>query len=108
MAGQEIDQILTQIRALSAQLKPPALAAPAPNPSEEAGFGVLLARSVDAVNRLQQNAAASAERFERSEPGADIAAVMIAQQKASIAFQTLVHVRNRFISAYQDIMNMPV
>jgi flagellar hook-basal body complex protein FliE len=33
---------------------------------------------------------------------------MIETQKASVSFRALVEVRNRFISAYQDIMNMPI
>jgi flagellar hook-basal body complex protein FliE len=33
---------------------------------------------------------------------------MIDMQKASIAFRGAVEVRNRMISAYQEIMNMPV
>ena len=33
---------------------------------------------------------------------------MIAMQKANISFQTAVQVRNRVVSAYHDIMNMPV
>jgi flagellar hook-basal body complex protein FliE len=33
---------------------------------------------------------------------------MVAMQKSSIAFQATVQVRNKMISAYQDIMNMQV
>ena len=36
------------------------------------------------------------------------AAIAIASQTASISFQALIQVRNKFVSAYQDIMNMPV
>jgi len=34
--------------------------------------------------------------------------VMIALQKASLSFQAMTEVRNRLVSAYQDIMNMPI
>ena len=34
--------------------------------------------------------------------------VMIEMQKANISFQTGVQVRNRLVTAYQDIMNMTV
>jgi flagellar hook-basal body complex protein FliE len=33
---------------------------------------------------------------------------MVASQTASISFQALIQVRNRFVAAYQDIMNMSV
>jgi len=33
---------------------------------------------------------------------------MIAQQKSRLAFQMTLQVRNKLVSAYQDIMNMPV
>ena len=33
---------------------------------------------------------------------------MVAMQKANISFQAVVQVRNKLVSAYQDIMNMPV
>jgi flagellar hook-basal body complex protein FliE len=34
--------------------------------------------------------------------------VMIELQKASISFQEMVQVRNRLVSAYNDVMNMQV
>ena len=52
------------------------------------------------VNQL----AASFERGQHQ----DLAEVMIAQQKSKLAFQTTLQVRNKLVSAYQDIMNMPV
>lgn len=33
---------------------------------------------------------------------------MVAMQEASVSFQAMTQVRNRLLSAYQDIMNMPV
>jgi flagellar hook-basal body complex protein FliE len=33
---------------------------------------------------------------------------MMSLQKASLSFQTMVQVRNRLVSAYQEIMNMQV
>ena len=34
--------------------------------------------------------------------------VMIERQKASLGFETTLQVRNKLLSAYRDIMNMPV
>jgi flagellar hook-basal body complex protein FliE len=33
---------------------------------------------------------------------------MISQQKANISFQAATQVRNKLVSAYQEIMNMPI
>jgi flagellar hook-basal body complex protein FliE len=59
------------------------------------------------VNQSQQSATRLAESFEEGREQ-DLAGVMIAQQKARLSFQTTLQVRNKVVSAYQDIMNMPI
>ena len=49
-----------------------------------------------------------ATAFERGDKGVDIAEVMIAAQKADVSFQAINQVRSKLVSAYQDIMNMPI
>jgi flagellar hook-basal body complex protein FliE len=49
-----------------------------------------------------------ATRFERGVPGVELSQVMLESQKASVAFRATVEVRNRLVSAYQEIMNMPI
>lgn len=68
-----------------------------------AGFGQMLTE----VNTLQAKAGAASEAFERGAES-DIAQVMLARQKASISFEATLQVRNKLLSAYRDIMNMPV
>ena len=38
----------------------------------------------------------------------DLAKVMVTQQVSSLGFQMALNVRNKVLSAYKDIMNMPV
>ena len=38
----------------------------------------------------------------------DVAKVMLARQEAGVAFEATLQVRNRLLSAYQDIMRMGV
>jgi len=57
---------------------------------------------------MQTKASTTAVQFQRGVPGIDLPQVMMEMQKSSIAFRGAVEVRNRMISAYQDIMNMPV
>ena len=70
---------------------------------QQADFGKLLG----AVNAAQNDAGAASAAYERGETS-DIAGVMLARQKSSIAFEATLQVRNKLLSAYRDIMNMPV
>jgi flagellar hook-basal body complex protein FliE len=63
--------------------------------------------AVSEVNGLQAEASATTEAYERGET-TDIAAVMLARQQASIGFEATLQVRNKLLSAYRDIMSMPV
>ena len=108
MKVDEVSQILAQIRELSQQSRSEAAIPNRAPPLERDSFSELLGRSIEDVNRLQTDAAQKAEAFERGDPNLDIASVMVAMQKASLSFQAVTQVRNRLVSAYQDIMNMPV
>lgn len=74
----------------------------------KADFGELLSQALDKVNGLQSEAGDMRERFEMGDRSVSVAEVMIAGQKASLAFDATVQVRNKLVQAYQDIMNMPV
>jgi flagellar hook-basal body complex protein FliE len=118
MSNLAIDQVLAQIRALSSQagqgIKPasPSTLSPAGAPAAQAvggpSFGELLKQGVNAVNSSQQSANALADAWERGTPGVDLARVMIESQKATVGFRALTETRNRLVSAYQEIMNMPI
>jgi len=71
-------------------------------------FADMLKHGIDSVNATQQSADALASAWERGVPGVDLARVMVETQKASVSLQALAQVRNRLISAYQDIMNMSI
>ena len=66
-----------------------------------------LTEAVRSVSAQQGKAQDVAEAYERGETH-DIVSVMIERQKASIGFEATVQVRNKLLSAYRDIMNMPV
>jgi flagellar hook-basal body complex protein FliE len=71
------------------------------------GFGDALRSAVSRVNEMQAQSSAITEAYERGET-TDIAAVMLARQQASIGFEATLQVRNRLLTAYKDIMSMPV
>ena len=78
-----------------------------PAPATNADFGSAMTRALDAVNAAQSQSERAAGAYERGET-TDIAAVMLQRQKASIAFEATLQVRNKLLSAYKDIMAMPV
>ncbi|RXZ65243.1 flagellar hook-basal body complex protein FliE [Pelagerythrobacter rhizovicinus] len=78
-------------------------------PSEPAGggFADTLRTALDGVNAAQTKSSELAAGYERGEV-TDIAKVMLARQEAGIAFEATLQVRNKLLSAYQDIMRMGV
>jgi flagellar hook-basal body complex protein FliE len=110
MSDMAIDSVLAQIRSLSTQAGTGlgGVAAGATGSVSGPAFGTLLKQGIDAVNSSQQSASALADSWERGAPGVDLAKVMVESQKAAVQFRALTEVRNRFVSAYQDIMNMSI
>src|ERR1700761_809773 len=107
MSQMEINSVLEQIRALSAQTK--LGTAQAPQTTQQTGpsaFASLMRQGLDAVNQSQQKAEQLTDAFARGTPGVELPQVMLASAKAGVSFHALNEVRNRLVSAYQDIMNM--
>lgn len=107
MSELDISKVLGQMRAMAAQ------AQLGVQPASEHGaggvnFSQMLADSIGKVNEVQSEASRMAESFESGDPNTDLTQVMIALQKASVSFEAMTQVRNKLVSAYQDIMNMPV
>lgn len=108
MSDMDINAVLAQMRVLAAQAQSRPAAPTAAEGQQGVDFGALLKESVEQVNSLQKEASGLGERFEMGDPSADLTQVMVAVQKASVAFQAITQVRNKLVSAYQDIMNMPI
>lgn len=72
------------------------------------GFAEVLKSSIDKVNQTQQQANAMAEQLAAGDNSQNLHEVMIALQTASVSFQEMVQVRNKLVTAYQDVMNMQV
>lgn len=75
--------------------------------TDKTGFADALKTAISDVNGLQTKASAASEAYERGET-TDIAAVMLAREQSSVSFQATLQVRNKLLSAYKDIMSMPV
>lgn len=71
-------------------------------------FQEALKTSLDGVNQVQRQAEAMQQAFVLGDDRVTLSDTMIAMQKADIAFKTAVQVRNKFVQAYSEIMNMQV
>lgn len=71
------------------------------------GFGGSMTSALAAVNAQQAKATEMSAAYERGDTN-DIVGVMVERQKASLGFEATLQVRNKLLSAYRDIMNMPV
>lgn len=65
-----------------------------------------LKTALDDVNGALQQANALQQQFISGAADVSLSDVMLASQKASLSFQAALQVRNKLVSAYQDIMNI--
>jgi len=104
MSTPGIDQLLNELRSASALAagKSPAAESQGTPPVD---FADVLKSAVDGVNSAQQTAQDSQKHYEEGAQGVNLEDVVVQLQKASLSFQTMVQVRNKLVTAYQDIMN---
>lgn len=106
MNNVSMDQLLSQLRETAA------LAGGGKPEENSAGgrldFTEVLTSAIDKVNDMQQQAGELSNAFVSGDKSIDLTQVMVAGQKANISFQTMVQVRNKLVSAYQEIMNMQI
>ena len=105
MSISAIESVLQQMRvtALQTGIAP----RPAAEPAPQAGFAAELRRSLEGISTAQNKAYGQAEAFELGKPGVALNDVMVDLQKANVAFQTGLQVRNRLVAAYQEVMSLP-
>lgn len=101
-----IDQMLSELRATSQA----AASKPSQGASAAGGvdFGEVLKGAMEGVSSAQMQAQQMAQGFSSGDPNVNLQDVMVNLQKANLSFQQMVQVRNRLVTAYQDIMNLQV
>ena len=77
------------------------------NESLTGNFGARMEKALDSVADAQKIAADTTRNFELGIEN-DLTKVMINQQVSSLGFQLTLNTRNKVLSAYKDIMSMPV
>ena len=76
-------------------------------PKSNENFGNQIKDALDSVANAQENSKTLAQNFELGKEH-DLTKVMVSQNISSLAFQMTLNVRNKVLSSYKDIMNMPV
>lgn len=99
------NELLQQLH--SAQGAQPGTTAVTNGPAPGGGFSDTLRSALDGVSAVQSKAEGISAAYERGEV-TDVAKVMLARQEAGVAFEATLQVRNKLLSAYQDIMRMGV
>ncbi|MGO9259694.1 MAG: flagellar hook-basal body complex protein FliE [Bryobacteraceae bacterium] len=91
-----------------APISAPVLAEPlsqAAQPAAGASFQDAFASAVQSVESFGQNANASVERLLSGE-GEELHTTILATQQAELSFDLFMQMRNKVVSAYQEIMRM--
>jgi len=86
-------------------LIPPANIGPAAPESKETGFGEVLRSAIGQVEDLRAEADQQVTGLLQGDRS-DVHNVMIAVEKADVAFQLMMQVRNKIVNAYQEIEKM--
>jgi flagellar hook-basal body complex protein FliE len=76
-----------------------------PSTTAETGFRDVLHSAIDDIQQLEGQAEAKVAGV-ISGNGADVHSAMIAVEKADLSFQLMMQVRNKIVSAYEEISRM--
>lgn len=112
MSDMQIQSVLQQMRALSQAGRVESLTPVAPvqetKGTQGEDFASKLQDAIRSVNEIQQEATTKQTKFELGDNNVSLPQVMLAMNKSSIAFEATNQVRNRLLSAYQEVMSMQV
>lgn len=107
----KVDSLLAEMRAAMVAAQGGGVSRAADSGVAGAGsadFASMLKSSLDGVAKVQNQATTMQNAFVMGDDKVSLSDTMIAMQKANIALQTTVQVRNKVVAAYNDIMNMQV
>jgi flagellar hook-basal body complex protein FliE len=107
-----MQELVNQMRSLAAEAatKPQsslgASAVSSTAATQQTDFAATLKSALDGVNQQMEQASTLQQQFSAGQSNLSLSDVMLAAQKASLSFQAVLQVRNKLVSAYQDIMNI--
>jgi flagellar hook-basal body complex protein FliE len=106
-----LDSALQQMRAMAAEAagstKATAIGGQA-GAANAGSFAAALKSSIDKISDDQKKAVGESQAFELGASNVSLNDVMVDMQKANIGLQFGLQVRNRLVSAYNEIMQMSI
>jgi flagellar hook-basal body complex protein FliE len=79
----------------------------APSKAGGTGFGTMLANAIGGTEEIQRESGQAVEQWLSGE-GQELHTMVLATQRADLAFSLFLQVRNKVVQAYQEIMRMQV
>ncbi len=120
MSIENINAVLARMQAMAEAAKgsagpvgndprmPLAGGSPAGGPAPKVDFGAVLQQAVREVSDAQNTAQAKAQAFQMGSKDMSLEEVMISLQKANVAFQGMIAVRNKLVDAYKEVTNLQI
>ncbi|HEY4435633.1 MAG TPA: flagellar hook-basal body complex protein FliE [Lelliottia sp.] len=105
MAIQGIEGVISQLQATAMTARNQDVSA---DTQSTVSFAGQLHAALDRISDTQNAARAEAEKFTLGEPDVALNDVMTDLQKSSVSLQMGIQVRNKLVTAYQEVMNMQV
>ncbi|HVN18442.1 MAG TPA: flagellar hook-basal body complex protein FliE [Dongiaceae bacterium] len=93
---------ISSVRILPADSEPTSLG---PSTTNEPGFRDVLHGAINDIRELESQAQAQVAGVLEGN-GADVHSALIAVEKADLSFQLMMQVRNKIVSAYEEISRM--
>lgn len=103
----DASDLLSQLKAMASMAQAD-FKTTGPEAAGKTDFSALLKGAIDHVNDIQNNAGQLETSFDQGDPNVSLVQVMVALQKADVSFQAMTEVRNKLVTAYQDVMNLPM
>jgi len=110
MNNVNMNKALLEMQRMAAQAKmqPSQLSKMAEKEGSPQNFSELLKTAVDSVNEARKASGKLKKAYELGDPNVDLPQVMMAGQKAGVAFKAMLEVRTQLLKAYKDVMSMSV
>ncbi len=108
MNTQAMESVLSMLRATAAQASGPQGSPTATGAASKESFANTLREMVGEVNHQQRVAQSAVNAEATGRSNLDVNQIMVGLERADLSFQEMVEVRNKLVSAYQEIMNLQV
>ena len=108
MSINEMSKVVEQIHTQASKIKNHFPEKYINNSQENGDFSQLLLKGINEINSLQKDSQQISQQYLLGSSESGLNDVMVSQQKSTIALNFGIQVRNKLVSAYQEIMNLSV